>query len=142
MNEYIINIPQLQSFKKRLGGFFVWILGWVMWGYLLFPLITLANWLQGNYKVINEMRWFGGYKSLLELLEIYGITLAILAGIWIIWAIVGILCRSKFRHYQNVSDEEICHFYQVNQNDVILHRQKSLVTVVFDDYGQILEFRN
>ena len=77
MKQYIINVPQLQSVSKRLSSFAVSVICWIMWGYLLYPIVTVINWLRGDYDVINEMRWFGGYKSLLELLEIYLGTLII-----------------------------------------------------------------
>ena len=87
MKTYIINAPQLQSIQKRLGGFFSWLLCWAMWIYLLVPLVTLTSWVLGDKKMINEMRWFGGYKSLLELLQIYLISLLVMAGLWLIWII-------------------------------------------------------
>ena len=71
MKDYIINAPQLQTVRKRISAVFVWLLCWVMWIYLLIPLVALSNWVMGDKKMINEMRWFGGYKSLLELMEIY-----------------------------------------------------------------------
>jgi poly-beta-1,6-N-acetyl-D-glucosamine biosynthesis protein PgaD len=109
MKQYIINAPQLQSLSKRLSSFAVTIICWVMWGYLLYPIITVINWLRGDYDVINEMRWFGGYKSLLELLQIYVGTLIVLGIMWIAW----ILLR-KLRHQhilpaakKIVTDDEI-----------------------------------
>ena len=41
MKGYIINAPHLQSLQKRLGALFAWVICWVMWIYLLVPLVTL-----------------------------------------------------------------------------------------------------
>ncbi|MFI3185270.1 MAG: poly-beta-1,6-N-acetyl-D-glucosamine biosynthesis protein PgaD, partial [Methylococcaceae bacterium] len=81
MKDYIINTPQLQSLKKRISALFVWAICWVMWIYLLIPLVTLSSWVLGDKKMINEMRWFGGYKSLLELMEIYVATLLVMVAL-------------------------------------------------------------
>ena len=85
MKEYIINAPQLQSLKKRVGAVCVWLICWVMWIYLLIPLVTLSSWVLGDKKMINEMRWFGGYKSLLELMQIYCVTLLVMVALWLCW---------------------------------------------------------
>ena len=85
MKDYIINAPQLQTVRKRISAVFVWLLCWVMWIYLLIPLVALSNWVMGDKKMINEMRWFGGYKSLLELMEIYMAALVVMTLLWLCW---------------------------------------------------------
>ena len=140
MKEYIINAPQLQSLQKRLGALFVWIFCWVMWIYLLIPLVTLISWVLGDRKVLNQMRWFGGYKSFLELMQIYGITLLIMIAIWLCWIFYRFL-RSKMLHpasREQVSDEALCRFYQVNNEELQQSRRATLITVYFDDHGGIV----
>ncbi len=141
MKEYIINAPQLQSLQKRAGALFVWAVCWVMWIYLLIPLVTLSSWLLGDKKMINEMRWFGGYKSLLELMQIYFITLLVMVALWLCWIFYRML-RSRAvlsSAHKIVSDAELCAFYQVKTDELRQCRSAVTVTVYFDDHGQIVQ---
>lgn len=140
MNEYIINAPQLQSLHKRINGMLVWAVGWLMWIYLLIPLITLSSWLLGDHTLANEMRWFGGYKSLLELLEIYFITLLVLAVLWLCWVGYHSLRKQTLLPAANkkVNDSDLCAFYQVESDELQQCRYSQLTTVYFDDHGQII----
>jgi hypothetical protein len=141
MKAYIINAPQLQSLQKRLGAFLAWLICWAMWIYLLIPLVTLTSWVLGDKKMINEMRWFGGYKSLLELLQIYLMTLLVMAGLWFIWIIYrALLTRAVKPDIQTpISDKEICEFYQVKNSELQNCRNTQLITVFYDDHGHIVE---
>lgn len=143
MKQYIINIPQLQSLPKRLSSAAITVICWVMWGYLLYPIVTLINWLRGDYNVINEMRWFGGYKSLLELLQIYGCTLIILGASWLVWILMR-KCRRR-RHFSAaekiVTDTDLCAFYHVDKEKLLQYRNQQNVTVFFDDHGQIIDLK-
>ena len=139
MKEYIINVPDLQSLPKRLSGFALTVLCWFMWGYLLYPIITVINWLRGDYDVINEMRWFGGYKSLLELLEIYVATLMILGAVWLVWIVLRKLRRQHIlpAAQKMVSETEIATFYHVETEQIQRFKNQKNVTVFFDADGKI-----
>ena len=141
MRAYIINAPQLQSIQKRLGAFFAWLICWAMWIYLLIPLVTLTSWVMGDKKMINEMRWFGGYKSLLELLEIYFIALLIMAGLWLVWIVYRYLLTHSTKQSVNVrvTDDDVCEFYQVKKSELENCRKSKLITVFYDEHGQIVE---
>ncbi len=139
MNKYIINLPQLQSFSQRLGAIAVWLICWLMWIYLLLPFLTLCGWLLGDHNLTDEMRWFGGYKSLLQLLQIYLITLLVLIGICLAWVIYHFIRQPVLIPAANkvVSDAEIMNFYQVKLQEVRVCRKAQLVTVYFDEQGQV-----
>lgn len=143
MKEYIINVPNLQSLPKRLSSFALTILCWLMWGYLLYPIITVINWLRGDYGVINEMRWFGGYKSLLELLEIYAATLITLGAVWLIWIVLRKLRRQRILPAAKkiVSEIEIAAFYHVETQQIQNFRNQKNVTVFFDADGKITDLQ-
>jgi biofilm PGA synthesis protein PgaD len=143
MKQYIINVPHLQSFSKRLSGFALVILCWFMWGYLLYPIITVINWVRGDFSVINEMRWFGGYKSLLELLQIYGFTLMILGATWIAWILLRKLRRQRIlpAAQKKVADTEISTFYDVEIEQIHKFREQQNVTVFFDTEGKIIDLK-
>jgi poly-beta-1,6-N-acetyl-D-glucosamine biosynthesis protein PgaD len=140
MKDYIINAPQLQSLKKRAGALFVWAVCWVMWIYLLVPLFTLSSWVLGDKKMINEMRWFGGYKSLLELMEIYVVTLLVMVVLWLCWVFYRTLRSRVILPAANkvVNDMELCAFYQVKADELQQCRNASMITVYFDDNGHIV----
>ena len=140
MKDYIINAPQLQSLQKRIATLFLMSVCWVMWIYLLVPLVTLSSWVLGDKKVINEMRWFGGYKSLLELMQIYFVTLLVMALLWLGWIFYRTL-RSKavLRAADKiVNDNELCGFYQVKAAELEQCRSAAMITVYFDDHGHIV----
>jgi poly-beta-1,6-N-acetyl-D-glucosamine biosynthesis protein PgaD len=143
MKQYIINVPQLQSLSKRLSGFVVTIVCWVMWIYLLYPIITVINWLRGDFTVINEMRWFGGYKSLLDLLEIYVGTLIVLGIVWITWIFLRKLRRQHILPAAEnvVTDDEIATFYHIETKQIQHFREQKNVTVFFDEHGQIIDLK-
>jgi poly-beta-1,6-N-acetyl-D-glucosamine biosynthesis protein PgaD len=141
MNEFIINSPKLQSLQKRISGMIVWGVCWLMWIYLLIPLITLSSWLMGDNTLANQMRWFGGYKSLLELLEIYFVTLLALALLWIVWVSCHAFRKQSKRANIKaiVTDHELCSYYQVNWDELETCREAQLTTVFFDDHGKIVK---
>ncbi len=140
MKGYIINAPHLQSLQKRLGALLAWAICWVMWIYLLVPLVTLCSWVLGDKKMINQMRWFGGYKSLLELMEIYGAALLIMAMLWLGW----ILYRASRKRsilpaaQRKVNDTQLCAFYQVKADELQQCRTASMITVFYDENGHIV----
>jgi poly-beta-1,6-N-acetyl-D-glucosamine biosynthesis protein PgaD len=140
MKDYIINTPQLQSFSKRMSGVGITVICWIMWGYLLFPIITLINWLRGDYNVINEMRWFGGYKSLLELMEIYVGTLIVLGIVWLFWVLMRKLRRKRVLPAAQtvVTPDDISTFYHIDKNQIGHFQQQQNVTVFFDETGKII----
>lgn len=140
MKEYIINAPQLQSLRKRAGALFFWVVCWVMWIYLLIPLVTLSSWVLGDKKMINQMRWFGGYKSLLELMQIYVVTLLVMVALWLCWVLYRTL-RSGAElpvEHKIVADTELCAFFQVNADELQQCRNASMITVYFDEHGHIV----
>jgi biofilm PGA synthesis protein PgaD len=143
MKQYIINAPNLQSFPKRFNSFLLIVMCWVMWGYLVYPIITVINWVRGDFSVINEMRWFGGYKSLLDLLSIYVGTLAMIGIGWVIW----IMLRKLRRQFtlkaaeKTVSDDDISVFYHVEKAKIRHFREQQNVTVFFDVDGNIIDLK-
>ena len=143
MKQYIINVPNLQSLPKRLNGFMVIVICWVMWGYLLYPIITAINWVSGDSTVINEMRWFGGYKSLLDLLQIYVGSLIIIGIGWLIWILLRKLRRQRILSAaeKNVSDDDIATFYHVEKEKLQYFREQQKVTVYFDNDGKIADLK-
>lgn len=93
--DLIIELPHLQSHSQRLGSWFVSLACWSLWIYFLVPLVSLSGWLMGVRKFSAEVRWFGGYKSLIELLQLYGLTILGILLIWTIWTFIRNLRSPK-----------------------------------------------
>ena len=135
-DDLIIEMPHLQSFGQRLGSLFVAIACWSLWGYFLIPLVSLSGWLMGVRKFSAEVRWFGGYKSLIELLEIYGMTILGILIAWMIWTLGTSITRQRSK--QDKPKKENRYLDQDFMTDTVnLESSKALktVTVWFDDQG-------
>lgn len=135
-DDLIIEMPHLQSFGQRLGSLFVAIACWSLWGYFLIPLVSLSGWLMGVRKFSAEVRWFGGYKSLIELLEIYGMTILGILIAWLIWTLGTSITRQPSK--QDKPKKENRYLDQDFMTDTVnLESSKALktVTVWFDDQG-------
>ena len=135
-DDLIIEMPHLQSFGQRLGSLFVAIACWSLWGYFLIPLVSLSGWLMGVRKFSAEVRWFGGYKILIELLEIYGMTILGILIAWLIWTLGTSITRQRSK--QDKPKKENRYLDQDFMTDTVnLESSKALktVTVWFDDQG-------
>ncbi len=139
MRELIINKPELQSLSQKIGSRCVAVLSWLLWLYFLFPLFTLGGWLMGVKSLSDEIRWFGGYKTLLQLLEMYG---AIILGIglfWLCWTLLIALRKERRLPGQSarVSDLQLCERFAIDRHQLQQGRQAKVVTVSFDQTGHI-----
>ncbi len=141
MKEIIINQPHLQSFRQKCGSWFLSAVSWLLWLYFLLPLFTLGGWLLGVKSLSDEIRWFGGYKTLLELLELYGEIILVIAAGWAVWS----LCLSwlhagkSSKQLPTVNDEQLCASFKVDQKQLIEARALNKVTVCFDDHAGIVD---
>lgn len=140
MKEIIINQPHLQSFSQRLGSLFLATISWLLWLYFLLPLFTLGAWLLGLKSLSDEIRWFGGYKTLLQLLELYGEIVLIIAIAWAIWT----LCLSWIHALRApkdvplVSEAKLCESFGVDMTELEISKHSQNVTVHFDENADIL----
>jgi len=138
----IINLPHLQSLRQRLGSWLVSLACWLLWLYFLAPLITLGGWVLGVKGLAKEIRWFGGTKSLQELLWLYGETVLVLALCWLLWALYQHLrFRSAIDRRATpvaVSESEMCAAYHVAADELRVARDSRMVTVHFDGHGHIV----
>lgn len=141
MKEIIINQPHLQSFRQKCGSWFLSIVSWLLWLYFLLPLFTLGGWLLGVKSLSDEIRWFGGYKTLLELLTLYGEIILVIAVAWAVWS----LCLSwlhagkSSKQLSTVNDQQLCASFKVDQKQLIEARALNKVTVCFDDHAGIVD---
>lgn len=133
----IIELPHLQSLRQRLGSWVVAISCWALWIYFLIPLVSLSGWLMGIRKFSAEVRWFGGYKSLIELLQMYGLTILAILGAWLLWTSLTSLIRQlpgRPGHLDSEGDESRLVASKIN---LAVARNQKTMTVTFNESGQI-----
>ena len=139
MKDIIINEPHLQSVKQRLGSWFLATLSWLLWLYFLVPLFTLGGWLMGVKSLSDEIRWFGGYKTLLQLLQLYGEIVLAIALAWAVWTfcLSWIHAIRPKKTIPKVSDRQLCDAYKVDSPSLERARASQAITVHFDDHAVI-----
>ncbi|MEY4717650.1 MAG: hypothetical protein RL563_268 [Pseudomonadota bacterium] len=140
MKEIIINQPHLQSLSQRLGSVFLATISWLLWLYFLLPLFTLGAWLLGLKSLSDEIRWFGGYKTLLQLLELYGEIVLIIAIAWAFWTfcLSWIHAMRAPKNIPVVSKDQLCESFQVDMSELETSKLSQNVTVHFDEHADIL----
>ena len=141
MREWIINMPHLQTRQQKIGSFCITALSWLLWLYFLLTLFTLGGWLMGVKSLSAEIRWFGGYKTLLELLQMYGSIVAGIALFWFCWTISTSWRRPVVfsAHQAQLDDQQLCERFQITAPQLQQGRLAKVVTVSFDDTGHIAQ---
>ncbi len=142
MQKLIINKPHLQSKLQKCGAFCVAAFSWLLWLYFLLPLLTLAGWLMGVKSLSNEVRWFGGYNTLLELLQIYGGVVGVIALLWIVWSLLRKVIKPPATNATPVvNNQQLCGYFQIDAEQLARGKAAKLVTVSFDESGHIKAIR-
>lgn len=143
MSELIINVPHLQSYKQRFGSFVVALTCWLLWLYFLIPIVTLGGWLLGLRKLSKEIRWFGGYKSLMDLMELYGETILVIVVLWLCWSLFTSFRRSAAAtsYPPPVSSAALCQHFAVDADELAHCQASQRITVNFDEHGHIVHMQ-
>lgn len=139
MKDIIIDQPHLQSFGQKCGSAFLAMLSWLLWLYFLLPLFTLGGWLLGVKSLADEIRWFGGYKSLLDLLLLYGAIIFVIALCWSVWTFYLSWLHAGWppKRVPLVNDEALCAAFKVDQEQLSHSKAANKVTVHFDEHARI-----
>ena len=139
MKDIIINQPHLQSLQQKIGSGFLVFFSWLLWLYFLLPLFTLGGWLLGVKNLADEIRWFGGYKTLLELLELYGEIIVIIAILWLLWTLYLSWLHAGVTPLTQtlVSDQQLCTVFQLKAEQLQKAKGGKKLTVHFDEHAQI-----
>lgn len=139
MRDIIIDQPHLQSFRQRLGSIFLSTVSWLLWLYFLLPLFTLGAWLMGLKNLSDEIRWFGGYKTLLQLLQMYGEIIVMIALGWAVWTfcLSWVHAIRPKKNVPQVSDPQLAAAFKVEQDSLKLARTSQKITVHFDSHAVI-----
>jgi poly-beta-1,6-N-acetyl-D-glucosamine biosynthesis protein PgaD len=140
MKEIIIDQPHLQSLQQKLGSLFLSAMSWLLWLYFLAPLLTLAGWLMGAKSLSDEIRWFGGYKTLLQLLQMYGEIILLIAALWLAWTffITWLHTAHPGKTPEAVGDGELAQRFELQISQLAEARQAQKLTVHFDEHAGIV----
>ncbi len=139
MKDIIINQPHLQSLQQKLGSAFLAVMSWLLWLYFLAPLFTLGGWLMGVKSLSDEIRWFGGYKTLLELLQMYGVIILGIALAWLVWTffLSWLHASIKPKPHTPVTDRDLSQRFGVDDHTLLDARGRQKITVHFDEHANI-----
>lgn len=139
MKDIIINQPHLQSLQQKCGSVFMSILSWMLWIYFLWPIFTLGVWLMGVKDLSDDIRWFGGYKSLLDMLALYGEIIVLIALLWLIWSLfLSWLSNRKTPSAASpVTEQAMSTTFKVAKQQLQQAKKSHKITVHFDENALI-----
>ncbi len=141
MTELVINAPYLQTYGQRFGAVALTVLGWLLWCYIFFPLVTLSCWLVDNEVCSQWVNLAGGYLNLQQLLSVYLQTIFGLTLLWGGWVLYNMLRQRRGRKAplsHRVSAEDLCAQFRVEPMELALCQASRYAIVHFDEAGHII----
>jgi poly-beta-1,6-N-acetyl-D-glucosamine biosynthesis protein PgaD len=140
--ELVIDSPHLQTHGQRFSALSLTLMGWMLWSYFFFPLITLSCWLVDNDICSQWVNFAGGYLSLREDLAICAQTVVGLALIWSLWMIYSLLKAQGRRPEKQpgpVSAKTMSVAFGVETAQLRKCRAGQYTVVRFDAHGHIVD---
>ncbi len=139
MSRYIIENPGGGTSRQRYGQGVFGLLGWVLFTFLLTPLLTATAWVFGGYFFADVMLVHEGYRPLMEVFAIYLAIIALLGLVLIGWACYNLL---RFRHNERrtrhpapVAGGALAAFYAIDEELVRRWQTERRVVMGHDEYG-------
>ncbi len=98
----------------------------------------------GLKSLSDEIRWFGGYKTLLELLELYGEIVLAIALFWLCWTLLLSWRHSVVapKRTAPVTDQQLAVVFKVDLAGLREARTANKLTVHFDEHAGITAIRH
>jgi biofilm PGA synthesis protein PgaD len=87
MRPLIIERPDLQTSSQRYGNISITVACWMVWLYLFVPLLSLLAWVTGATLVYEVLYMDLGEGLVISRVLSYGKGIAVLTGIYSVWAI-------------------------------------------------------
>jgi poly-beta-1,6-N-acetyl-D-glucosamine biosynthesis protein PgaD len=118
------------------------LLFWMVWVYLVLPLVSLLLWFFGVRLVVQQIV-AGGYEGLRASLAAYSLVLLVLVGLlalWIAWNVVrygGDNDRRTVRRAE-VTDEEVQKAFRLDHSLLSVLRGERLVRIDLDGDGVVV----
>lgn len=134
--EYI-DRPDLQSRAKRGVWGAINLMGWLVWIYLLLPLISILAWLFG-YQRFHAYMLMNQPGSNLHTPIFLIIILSSLLLLWAIYNWLRFRKKERLHYVDNASIEQIAHFYEIESQLVHRVQRQQVSTFHYDDIGKII----
>ena len=128
----IISRPERQTAAQKWGYRSVTVVAWLLWFYLVIPLLSLVAWLVGLVFLHDVLLQGLTLDGLLRLLATYGLGIAVLTGTYLLWALYGYLRfrrQVRRRTVQPVSDQALASLHDLPLGEVLAWRARRRTTV-------------
>lgn len=136
--EYI-DRPDLQRNAQRGVFGAISLLFWLVWIYLLIPLLSVFAWLFGYYRfdqyILNDLQ-----PDLINQLWFLAVLVLIMNVVLLLWASYNwwrFSGNDRRQHVQRVSKAQISHFYELSEEAYSLAQRQQISTFFYDDVGKI-----
>jgi biofilm PGA synthesis protein PgaD len=137
----IIDRPALVPLSRRVGWGLVTLFFWAVWVYLWMPLVTLAAWSFGLYRVYSEFRWEAEVMELKRLAVLYLIVACALGGSLLLWAFTEYMrFRNSSRRSmpQAAAMRELAAVARLQEDEVLAWQVSRCVTAHHDEQGLLI----
>ncbi len=90
MHDLIIEIPNMQSIRRKYSYATLTFVFWTIYIYLWLPLLSLLAWGMGFKFFYEHMITLGGYVGLMHSAAVYTFVIFIISSIFILWAQINL----------------------------------------------------
>lgn len=142
---HIIEDPAKTTVLRRLVEGGVTTVAWIIWFYMVLPLLTLGMWAIGIRLVFVEQLKLSGIHGLASVLGYYAAGVAVIGLLLALWHIYNrrrFAGRDRRHEAEPVTDDEIRALFRVSGSDPVSARDARFVDVAFGDDGITLEIRD
>ena len=131
--ELIINRPDLQTAAQRYGYLSFTVFARFFWLYLVVPLFSFIAWAAGLHLAYQVMIQELATSELVAILTFYGMGIAALAGIYMVWAVTSLLrWRNTERRQPTLAVDDLSlarsHFLSLTQLEVLRTTNRYVVS--------------
>ncbi|MGD8845398.1 MAG: poly-beta-1,6-N-acetyl-D-glucosamine biosynthesis protein PgaD [Desulfobacteraceae bacterium] len=133
LDEIIIDKPFHLGFFRRNSERGIAVSGWLVWFFMIRPLLLLAAWSFGLHIFYAQFVKLGGYKNL----RIFGYYLLVMAAIYIVlqlwnrYNIYRFRGKERRREEAPVSDKQMAAFYRISGRAVSSLKKEAAINVHF-----------
>ncbi len=131
--------PELVPVTKRGVLLFIFSIGWLLWFYIMLPVIAALGWLFGYHRL--DVFVLSDPAQTFQTLRIYGLIITAGGMLFIFWAVYNWL---RFRNYDRrgtpipASAQDIAQIFKLEEEAVLWARQQKIIDFSFDAAGQII----
>ncbi len=131
--------PELVTKTKKSVLFLIATAGWIIWLYIMLPLIAVLAWAFGYQRL--EIFVLSDSVRTFQTLKIYASAIAVGGALFILWAMYNWLrfhARDRRGSLKQVSAQDIGHTFGLEEIAVLRARQEKNADFSFNADGQII----